>query len=74
MRDFEKPLNDNKCPMRDLQANSGHCGIVVYTYSTRSTGCAESVIFNVNKLGCSSTDVIYLPFHVLYMHAYDLFL
>lgn len=49
MRDFEKPLNDNKCPMRDLQANSGHCGIVVYTYSTRSTGCAESVIFNVNK-------------------------
>lgn len=32
MRDFEKPLNDNKCPTRPLQANSGHCGIVVYTY------------------------------------------
>lgn len=32
MRDFEKPLNDNKRPTRPLQANSGHCGIVVYTY------------------------------------------
>lgn len=32
MRDFKKPLNDNKCPMRPLQANSGYCGIVVYTH------------------------------------------
>lgn len=32
MKDCEKPLSDNKCPVRPLQANSGHCGIVVYTH------------------------------------------